>query len=68
VTYGCWRKSTLERLGLFDESLVRNQNDEFNLRTVRAGGRIWQSPRIVSWYYPRSSLGALFRQYFQYGF
>jgi glycosyltransferase involved in cell wall biosynthesis len=68
VTYGCWRKSTLERLGLFDETLVRNQDDEFNLRTVRAGGLIWQSPRIVSWYYPRSSLAALFRQYFQYGF
>ena len=32
VPYGCWRKETLERLGLFDESLVRNQDDELNLR------------------------------------
>ena len=68
VTYGCWRRSTLERLGLFDEGLVRNQDDELNLRIIRAGGRIWQSPRIVSWYVPRSSLWALARQYFQYGF
>jgi len=68
VTYGCWRKSTLERLGLFDESLVRNQDDELNLRLTRAGGRIWQSAAIVSWYRPRSSISALFRQYFQYGF
>jgi len=68
VPYGCWRKETLERLGLFDESLVRNQDDELNLRLIRAGGRIWQSPEIVSWYSPRSTLTALFLQYFQYGF
>jgi succinoglycan biosynthesis protein ExoA len=68
VPYGCWRKETLERLGLFDERLVRNQDDELNLRLTRAGGRIWQSPEIVSWYSPRPSLGQLFRQYFQYGF
>jgi glycosyltransferase involved in cell wall biosynthesis len=68
VTYGCWRKSTLERLGGFDETLVRNQDDEFNLRLVRSGGKIWQSPRIVSWYSPRQTLWGLFHQYFQYGY
>ena len=68
VPYGCWRKSTLERIGLFDESLSRNQDDELNLRLISSGGRIWQSPRIVSWYRPRATLTALFRQYFQYGF
>jgi glycosyltransferase involved in cell wall biosynthesis len=68
VPYGCWRKETLERLGLFDETLVRNQDDELNLRLTRAGGRIWQSPDIVSWYSPRATLTALFLQYFQYGF
>lgn len=67
VPYGCWRRATLERAGLFDESLVRNQDDELNLRIVRGGGRVWQSPRIRSWYWPRSSLRALFTQYFQYG-
>jgi hypothetical protein len=68
VTYGCWLKATLERLGFFDEALVRNQDDELNLRLVRSGGKIWQSPDIVSWYSPRGSLSSLFRQYFQYGF
>jgi glycosyltransferase involved in cell wall biosynthesis len=68
VYLGCWRKSTFERVGLFDETLVRNQDDELNLRIVRAGGVVWQSPRIRSWYKPRGSLRALFRQYFQYGF
>jgi glycosyltransferase involved in cell wall biosynthesis len=68
VTYGCWRKTTLERIGLFDEGLVRNQDDELNLRLVRTGGRIWQDPAIISWYSPRSTVAGLFHQYFQYGF
>jgi glycosyltransferase involved in cell wall biosynthesis len=68
VTYGCWRRSTLERIGLFDEMLVRNQDDELNLRLARQGGKIWQTPRIRSWYYPRASLAALGRQYGQYGY
>jgi glycosyltransferase involved in cell wall biosynthesis len=68
VPFGCWRKKTLEKLGLFDETLVRNQDDELNLRLLRAGGKIWQNPEIVCWYSPRSTLTGLFRQYLQYGF
>jgi succinoglycan biosynthesis protein ExoA len=68
VTYGCWSREVFQKFGYFDEGLVRNQDDEHNLRISRAGGRIWQNPRIVSWYRPRQTLGALFRQYFQYGY
>lgn len=68
VHLGCWRREVLEQAGCFDESLVRNQDDELNLRLTRSGGLIWQSPDIVSWYHPRSSLGGLFQQYFQYGY
>ncbi|HWO42460.1 MAG TPA: glycosyltransferase family 2 protein [Candidatus Eisenbacteria bacterium] len=68
VYLGCWKRDVFKRVGFFDEELVRNQDDEFNLRLVRAGGKIWQSPRIKSWYTARGSLGALFRQYMQYGY
>lgn len=68
VTYGCWKREAFERFGLFDEELARNQDDEHNLRLIRAGGKVWQSPAIRSWYHPRASLGALFRQYAQYGY
>jgi glycosyltransferase involved in cell wall biosynthesis len=68
VPYGCWRREIFERIGFFDEELVRNQDDEFNLRLTRAGGKIWQSPRIKSWYHTRGSLRDLFRQYRQYGY
>ncbi len=68
VYLGCWRKETLVALGFFDEELVRNQDDELNLRLTRAGGRIWQSPEIKSWYYPRRKLSELYKQYQQYGY
>jgi succinoglycan biosynthesis protein ExoA len=68
VYLGCWARSVFDQVGMFDSNLVRNQDDEFNFRLRRFGGRIWQSPRIKSWYRPRASLSALFRQYLQYGF
>lgn len=68
VYLGCWRREVFERVGFFDEELVRNQDDEFNLRITRRGGKVWQSPRIKSIYSSRSSLRGLFRQYLQYGY
>ncbi len=68
VPYGCWHKSTLDCVGLFDAEMVRGQDDELNFRILSSGGTVWQSPRIVSWYQPRATLFALFRQYFQNGF
>src|SRR5258708_4071747 len=68
VYLGCWPRSTFKKAGLFDPELVRNQDDEFNFRLRRLGGRIWQSPRIKSSYATRGSIVALFRQYMQYGF
>ena len=68
VYLGCWPRHVFDRIGGFDEELVRNQDDEFNLRLTRAGGKIWQSPRIRSWYRPRGSIRTLFQQYMQYGY
>jgi succinoglycan biosynthesis protein ExoA len=68
VQYGCWWRSLFDRVGLFDEELVRNQDDELNLRIQMHGGRIWQSRRICSYLYPRSRIKPLFKQYFQYGY
>lgn len=68
VYLGAWRREDLLRLGGFDESLVRNQDDELNLRIVRSGGRVWQSADICSTYTPRGSFPALFRQFYQYGY
>lgn len=68
VYLGCWRREAFARFGLFDETLVRNQDDEHNLRLRMAGGRIWQSGAIRSVYHPRNSLRHLLAQQRQYGY
>ncbi len=68
VYLGCWPRAVLQQHGGFDESLVRNQDDEHNLRLRQAGERIWQSPRIRAWYRPRASLARLWAQQRQYGY
>jgi succinoglycan biosynthesis protein ExoA len=65
---GAWRRETFERIGSFDEELVRNQDDEHNFRLAQAGGRIWLDPSIRTRYEPPDNLAALWRQYFAYGF
>ena len=68
VPFGCYRKEVFDRIGMFDEDLVRNQDDEFNLRLIRSGGRILLTPKVVCRYYTRDSLGKLWRMYYQYGY
>jgi glycosyltransferase involved in cell wall biosynthesis len=67
VYLGAWRKSIFTTTGVFDELLKRNQDDEFHYRAKSMGFTIYQSPHIKSFYYPRSTFGKLFKQYFQYG-
>ena len=68
VYLGCWPRETFDRHGGFDETLARNQDDEHNLRLVRAGATVWQSALIRSRYRPRASLAQLFAQQRQYGY
>jgi glycosyltransferase involved in cell wall biosynthesis len=68
VPYGAHHKWILDKVGCFDEELVRSEDDEFNNRVLLAGGKIWLSSSIWSTYYARSSLKKLWRQYFQDGF
>jgi len=67
VYLGMWPRPVFERIGLFDEELVRNQDDEFNYRLRKAGGRIILTPLMRSWYQNRRTLIDLLRQYYQYG-
>ncbi len=67
VYMGMWPREVFRRVGMFDEELVRNQDDEFSYRIRRAGGRVVVSPRMRSHYQNRRSWGALARQFFQYG-
>lgn len=68
IPFPAYRMSTLREAGPFDEDLIRNQDDEYNYRLRSMGGKLLLAPDVRSKYYSRSSLKALWRQYFQYGF
>jgi cellulose synthase/poly-beta-1,6-N-acetylglucosamine synthase-like glycosyltransferase len=64
---GMWPRAVLERVGVFDSELERNQDDELSFRIRQAGGTIWYDPTIAVVYQPRGTLRGLFRQYREYG-
>jgi glycosyltransferase involved in cell wall biosynthesis len=64
----CYRREVFERLGLFDEDLLRSQDSEFTFRLLRAGGRVLLVPGVTVKYYVRESLGKLWRMFSQYGY
>jgi succinoglycan biosynthesis protein ExoA len=68
VPFGSFRRTLIERIGPFDESLLTNEDYEFNARIRKAGGKIWLDPSIRSIYFARSTLLELIRQYWRYGF
>lgn len=68
VAFAAYRMETIRRIGLYDEELVRNQDDEYNYRLLKQGGKILLTPDIRSRYYGRGSLRKLWRQFYQYGF
>ena len=68
VPFGAFRRELFDRIGLFDESLLTNEDYEFNTRIRKNGGKIWLDPLIQSVYFSRSTFPDLGRQYFRYGF
>ena len=68
VPFGCYRREVFDRIGLFDEDMVRSQDAEFNLRLIKSGGKILLAPDIISRYYARSSFKKMITMYAQYGY
>lgn len=66
--YPVFRREIFEKIGLYDEMLVRNQDDELNYRLTKQGGKVFLSPRARSTYFVRETVSSLFRQYFEYGY
>jgi glycosyltransferase involved in cell wall biosynthesis len=68
VPFGAFKRDLLERVGMFDETLLTNEDYEFNVRIRKDGGKIWLDPDIRSVYYARKNLKELSQQYWRYGF
>lgn len=67
VFLGAFRRQAVDAVGGFDASLVRNQDYELNWRLRQRGEVVWFDPQMAAIYKPRSSVGRLARQYWQYG-
>ena len=67
VPFGCYHRKVWEVVGRFDETVDGADEDSYNARLIEAGGKIMLVPTIHSSYFPRQTLQALARQYWEYG-
>ena len=62
VWMGCYKKEALNKVGLYDERRTRTEDIDLNRRLIEAGYKIYLSPKIKAWYFPRANLTDLWRQ------
>lgn len=67
VVYAAYHKSLFDEVGYFDDKKIISEDAEFNWRIRKAGHKIYFSPEIISYYYPRKNIIRLLRQFFRYG-
>lgn len=67
VPFGCFHRKLFDKIGFFDEELVRNQDDEFNARIIQSGGKILILPDVQITYYARPTLLKMGRMFYQFG-
>ncbi|MGM7552405.1 glycosyltransferase family 2 protein [Myroides odoratimimus] len=67
VPFGCFKKSTFDKVGLYDEELIRNQDDELNARIIKYGGKIYLIPNIIVKYFARDTIKKTRKMFYQYG-
>ena len=60
---GVMRRTVLEEVGLFDESIRRGEDWELNLRIRQTGHLVWFDPNLSVTYWPRESWSRLARQF-----
>jgi hypothetical protein len=68
VPFGCYRREIFDRIGMFDEELIRNQDDEFNFRLITRGGRVHLLPDVLCRYLARHSFRQLACRYYEDGY
>ncbi|HOG77804.1 MAG TPA: glycosyltransferase family 2 protein [Anaerolineaceae bacterium] len=68
VPFGAFKCELVQRIGMYDETLLSNEDYEFNTRVRQAGGKIWLDPQIRCVYFARRNLKELASQYWRYGY
>src|ERR1043166_6818306 len=65
VPFGAFRREVFDRVGLFNEKLVRNQDNELNARIRKEGGKVYQTPLLTTEYHPSANFNQLLAQTFR---
>lgn len=65
VPFGAFRKEIFDRVGMYNEKLVRNQDNELNARIRKAGGTIYLTPELMTCYHPTKSFLGLLKYAFK---
>jgi succinoglycan biosynthesis protein ExoA len=68
VPFGAFQREWMDRVGRFDETLLTNEDYEYNYRIKQSGGLVWYDPSIRSVYFARDNLRSLMQQYLRYGY
>ncbi len=68
VAYGIYKREIFEKVGLFNEELIRNQDIEFNIRLKNAGYKILLIPEARAYYYARDTYTKLWQNNYSNGF
>ena len=67
VVYGAYKREVFDEIGYFEENFTISEDAELNWRIRQKGHKIFYSPKIKSYYYPRASLIKFIKQMFRYG-
>lgn len=68
VPFGCYKKSVFEKIGLYDETMLCNEDNDFNDRLRKAGGKILLIPTLKIRYYARENYTKLWKMFWRYSF
>ncbi len=64
---GIFKKSALERVGGYDEAIIRGEDWDLAQRIKASGGKVWFSPELRVVYWPRGRFGKLAKQFYSTG-
>ena len=66
--HAAYRREVFEKVGFFNEELVRTEDNEIHYRMRKAGYKLCFDPDIISYQYTRSSLKAMLKQKYANGY
>lgn len=67
VPYGTFRKTLVDKIGYFNEELIRSEDNEFNYRIIKNGGKVYMFNDIGIYYYPRDTISKIMKMGYDNG-